>query len=61
MIEYVFKHYPNINGVIHCAGHSSINDNNRDPLMGAESILKSMVTLLDVLVKHKVNTVTVYF
>ncbi|XP_019848846.1 PREDICTED: uncharacterized protein LOC100639897 isoform X1 [Amphimedon queenslandica] len=53
VIEYVFKHYPNINEVVHCAGHSSINDNNRDPLMGAESSLKSMVSLLDALVKHK--------
>ena len=55
MIEYVFNHHPNINGVVHCAGHSSINDNNSDPLSGAESNLKSMVSLLDTLVKHKVG------
>ena len=56
IIEYIFNHYPDINAVVHCAAYtSSFNDYNEEPLRGAENNLKSIVSLLDTLVKHKVS------
>lgn len=56
IIEYIFNHYSGINAVVHCAAYtSSFNDYNEEPLRGAENNLKSIVSLLDTLVKHKVS------